>query len=132
MIKITEEFVKHIFYARKTPFEEKVDSLAKGFEILVELILKIPEEFDEKFFKLLQKVDGLESKITELNRLIEITKNQEQTIENVPQPPPSPPPSKKRVLKTNSSSSTGSVRGDLIKELKDMFEHQKKLGKKEE
>jgi len=100
--------------------EEKIDALANAFETLVSLVLKIPDSFDKKLIELHQKLSILENKIDLITKKSKILEIQNKTSKMTPQPPP-PNPSSVKTAQNTELRDKGSIRRDLISELKEII-----------
>ena len=113
------------FLSRKTPLEEKIDTLTNSFERIIELFLEMAESFDSKVTNMDDKLNHLIINIKEMYSQINSVKdlNNNEKRSDMPLPPPDNPPkiSQQKRLETSSNP-----RKDLIKELEEYFKKAKK------
>lgn len=109
---------------RKTPLEEKIEAMASSFEKLVDLLLKIPDNFDKSLSRLSAKIDHLDEKIADLS--LKVNQSKERVIEENTKTQPPPPNPKLKVPRTHPSDSQVNPRVALMDELKSKFEKMKK------
>ena len=111
---MTEEFVK--FLSKKTPLEEKIEALGKTFEKIVYDILEMSESYDKKLLELTKRIEILEVNFNKTEQCFSDSFTKEKLKPPQDNPPSIPP------KVTHTQTTPSNLRGDIIRELKEMFE----------
>ncbi|MGQ4875812.1 MAG: hypothetical protein ACP6IY_17240 [Promethearchaeia archaeon] len=145
MIKIADEFANFLAEARKAPLEEKLNAFGDIVENIMNIVLKIPDLVDQTLANLIQKINGMESRLNSLANEINAIKARGGAPAGpspggpaggpgAPPPPPGAPPGPPPPpggppggpgSGPSRPASPATLRGAIMSELKQLFAKRK-------